>query len=180
MAKNDRAKLLLGVLILPSWLPVKSAWLNPIEPRWAHSKRAVAGPDRVLAAQHVSLGPRLPRRTPLRLEASCAADDVGPRPTPHISGRHGQYSLRLRDRTRVQVVGGHPLPGRRVTRFAAPPPSHSLESVGQSESTACTPCPRVSTSRREKRSSECPTRRRIGWSGNLPFGFRLPLPPNAS
>ena len=31
-------------------LPSKSPWLNPIEPRWAHGKRAVAEPERKLTA----------------------------------------------------------------------------------------------------------------------------------
>ena len=34
-------------------LPVKSPWLNPIEPKWAHGKRAVAEPERLLTAQEV-------------------------------------------------------------------------------------------------------------------------------
>ena len=29
-------------------LPTKSPWLNPIEPKWVHSKRAVADPTRWL------------------------------------------------------------------------------------------------------------------------------------
>jgi transposase len=31
-------------------LPVKSPWLNPIEPRWVHAKRAVGEPDGELTA----------------------------------------------------------------------------------------------------------------------------------
>ena len=31
-------------------LPSKSPWLNPIEPKWVHGKRAVAEPDRLLSA----------------------------------------------------------------------------------------------------------------------------------
>jgi hypothetical protein len=34
-------------------LPSKSPWLNPIEPRWAHGKRAVAEPDRKLTGQEL-------------------------------------------------------------------------------------------------------------------------------
>ena len=30
-----------GVRILPFLLPVKSPWLNPIEPKWVHGKRAI-------------------------------------------------------------------------------------------------------------------------------------------
>jgi transposase len=37
-----------GVRLLVSCLPVKSPWLNPIEPKWLHSKKRVAEPDRVL------------------------------------------------------------------------------------------------------------------------------------
>ena len=39
-----------GVRIVASWLPVKSPWLNPIEPKWVHGKRAVSEPDRLLSA----------------------------------------------------------------------------------------------------------------------------------
>ena len=31
-------------------LPVKSPWLNPIEPKWVHGKRAVSDPERLLSA----------------------------------------------------------------------------------------------------------------------------------
>ena len=40
-----------GVRIIPCWLPVKSPWLNRIEPKWVHGKRAVVEPARVLTAQ---------------------------------------------------------------------------------------------------------------------------------
>jgi hypothetical protein len=30
-------------------LPVKSPWLNRIEPKWVHAKRAVVEPDRTLS-----------------------------------------------------------------------------------------------------------------------------------
>ena len=39
-----------GVRIVPCQLPSKSPWLNPIEPKWVHGKRAVVEPDRVLTA----------------------------------------------------------------------------------------------------------------------------------
>ena len=32
------------------WLPVQSPWLNPIEPKWLHGKRAIVEPERKLAA----------------------------------------------------------------------------------------------------------------------------------
>lgn len=40
-----------GGRIVPCWLPIKSPWLNPIEPKWVHGKRAVVEPARVLTAQ---------------------------------------------------------------------------------------------------------------------------------
>lgn len=36
------------------YLPVKSPWLNPIEPTWVHSKRAIIEPARLLSAQKVA------------------------------------------------------------------------------------------------------------------------------
>ena len=35
------------------FLPVKSSWLNPIEPKWAHGKKAIVQPQRLLAANEV-------------------------------------------------------------------------------------------------------------------------------
>jgi len=43
-----------GVRILPCYLPVKSPWLNPIEPKWVHGKRASVEPARLLTAQEVA------------------------------------------------------------------------------------------------------------------------------
>ncbi len=43
-----------GVRILACYLPVKSPWLNPIEPKWVHSKRAIVEPTRLLSAQEVA------------------------------------------------------------------------------------------------------------------------------
>ena len=34
-------------------LPVKAPWLNPIEPKWLHGKRAIVEPDRKLSADEV-------------------------------------------------------------------------------------------------------------------------------
>lgn len=42
-----------GVRILSCLLPVKSPWLNPIEPHWVHGKRAIVEPGRKLAALEV-------------------------------------------------------------------------------------------------------------------------------
>lgn len=39
-----------GVRILPCLLPTKSPWLNPIEPKWVHGKRAVLESEQILAA----------------------------------------------------------------------------------------------------------------------------------
>jgi transposase len=43
-----------GVRILPCYLPVKSPWLNPIEPQWVHGKRAIVEPARLLSAQELA------------------------------------------------------------------------------------------------------------------------------
>jgi len=42
-----------GCRLLVCRLPSKSPWLNPIEPRWAHGKRAVAEPARKLTGQEL-------------------------------------------------------------------------------------------------------------------------------
>ena len=43
-----------GVRILPCYLPTKSPWLNPIEPKWVHGKRVVVEPDGLLSAQQLA------------------------------------------------------------------------------------------------------------------------------
>jgi transposase len=43
-----------GVRILPLFLPTKSPWLNPIEPKWVHAKKAVVEPDGLLSAQQLA------------------------------------------------------------------------------------------------------------------------------
>jgi len=45
---NRQAKRGGGVRILVCRLPVKSPWLNRIEPHWVHAKRAIVEPDRTL------------------------------------------------------------------------------------------------------------------------------------
>lgn len=40
-----------GVRILPFFLPTKSPWLNPIEPKWVHGKRQVVEHDGLLSAR---------------------------------------------------------------------------------------------------------------------------------
>ncbi|MFQ3662448.1 transposase [Roseiflexus sp.] len=39
-----------GVRVVAYRLPTNSPWLNPMEPRWVHGKRAVLEPERVLSA----------------------------------------------------------------------------------------------------------------------------------
>ena len=53
--RNRRVKLQGGVRIVVCRLPVKSPWLNPIEPRWMHGKKAIVEPERVLTAQEVEV-----------------------------------------------------------------------------------------------------------------------------
>ena len=50
---NRKARAEGGVRIVACFLPVKSPWLNPIEPKWAHGKKAIVEPERLLAANEV-------------------------------------------------------------------------------------------------------------------------------
>jgi transposase len=50
---NRRVKREGGVRIVVCYLPSKSPWLNPIEPRWLHGKRAIVEPERLLTAAEV-------------------------------------------------------------------------------------------------------------------------------
>ncbi len=43
-----------GVRILPLFLPKQSPWLNPIEPKWVHGKRAVVEPNGWLSAKQLA------------------------------------------------------------------------------------------------------------------------------
>ena len=43
-----------GVRILPFFLPTKSPWLNPIEPKWVHARRAIVEPDGLLSAKELA------------------------------------------------------------------------------------------------------------------------------
>ena len=43
-----------GVRIVVCPLPVKSPWLNPIEPKWVHGKRRAVAPDRLLTARETA------------------------------------------------------------------------------------------------------------------------------
>ena len=42
-----------GVRIILCLLPVKSPWLNPIEPKWVHGKRAIVEPADLLTADQI-------------------------------------------------------------------------------------------------------------------------------
>ena len=42
-----------GVRLLACRLPSQSPWLNPIEPKWVHGKRAIVEPDRLLSAREI-------------------------------------------------------------------------------------------------------------------------------
>jgi hypothetical protein len=50
---NRTARVAGGVRVVACFLPVKSPWRNPIEPKWAHGKKAIVEPERLLAANEV-------------------------------------------------------------------------------------------------------------------------------
>jgi len=50
---NRQARAEGGVRIVACFLPTKSPWLNPIEPKWAHGKKAIVEPQRLLSANEV-------------------------------------------------------------------------------------------------------------------------------
>jgi hypothetical protein len=50
---NRRAKAEGGVRIVACFLPVKAPWLNAIEPKWVHGKRAIVEPDRPLTSEEI-------------------------------------------------------------------------------------------------------------------------------
>jgi transposase len=52
-AHNRQARREGGVRIVACYLPVKSPWLNAIEPKWVHGKKAIVEPDRKLTAREV-------------------------------------------------------------------------------------------------------------------------------
>jgi DDE superfamily endonuclease len=52
-AHNQAAHRTGGVKLVPCWLPIKSPWLNPIEPKWTHGKRRVVEPARLLTADEL-------------------------------------------------------------------------------------------------------------------------------
>ena len=50
---NRKARAEGGVRTVACFLPVKSPWLNPIEPKWAHGKKAIVEPEPLLAANEI-------------------------------------------------------------------------------------------------------------------------------
>ena len=50
---NQQAHRTGGVRIVPCFLPTKSPWRNPIEPKWVHAKRRVVAPARLLTAREL-------------------------------------------------------------------------------------------------------------------------------
>jgi DDE superfamily endonuclease len=42
-----------GIRIILCLLPIKSPWLNPIEPKWVHGKRAIVEPATLLSADQI-------------------------------------------------------------------------------------------------------------------------------
>jgi transposase len=43
-----------AVRIVACRLPIRSPWLNPIEPKWVHGKRRAVSPDRTLTARETA------------------------------------------------------------------------------------------------------------------------------
>jgi len=68
--QNRQARENGGVRIVTCCLPTKSPWLNNIEPKWIHGKRAIAEPERVLEPAEIT-------------ERACAYYDVPV--LPHLS-----------------------------------------------------------------------------------------------
>lgn len=52
-AHNRRVKAQGGCRLLVCRLPVKSPWLNPIEPKWVHGKKNTVDAERVLSAEEL-------------------------------------------------------------------------------------------------------------------------------
>jgi len=43
-----------GIRIVSCFLPVKSLWLNPIEPKWMHGKRWIVEPGQLLTTDEIA------------------------------------------------------------------------------------------------------------------------------
>jgi DDE superfamily endonuclease len=67
-AHNQHVKRNGGVRLLPGRWPVKSPWLNPLEPPGVHGQRAIVEPHRVLTAAEVVDS----------VDGDCATDHVAP------------------------------------------------------------------------------------------------------
>ena len=68
-----------GVRILPLFLPTQSPWLNPIEPKWVHGKRAVVEPNGLLSAEQ--LAERICAYYHCSYEAYLSLSDTNERPS---------------------------------------------------------------------------------------------------
>jgi transposase len=70
-AHNQRVQRAGGVRLVPCFLPTKSPWLNPIEPKWAHGKRRIVEPARLLTVteleERVCAAFACPRYAPLSI-----------------------------------------------------------------------------------------------------------------
>src|SRR5262245_54634460 len=65
---NRTVKLGGGCRLLMFRLPSKSPWLNPIEPKWVHGKRAVSEPVRILSGAELM--------QPICTYYNCALEDL--------------------------------------------------------------------------------------------------------
>lgn len=63
-----------GVRLVNYYLPIKSPWLNPIEPKWAHGQRRVVEPARLLTAAEL--------RTRVCTAFDCPEEDLLGSPVP--------------------------------------------------------------------------------------------------
>jgi DDE superfamily endonuclease len=52
-AHHQKVKQHGAIRLLTGRLPVKSPWLNPLEPQWGHGKHAIVEPARLLTAAQV-------------------------------------------------------------------------------------------------------------------------------
>jgi len=81
-----------GVRLLPCYLPIKSPWLNPIEPTWLHSKKRVVEPARLLSAAELAERvcasfrcPHHPHLIPPQKEVPLTIASKTPALSPHAS-----------------------------------------------------------------------------------------------
>jgi hypothetical protein len=62
-----------GVRVVPCPLPIRSPWLNPIEPKWVHGKKRIVEPARLLSAAELDA----------RVYEALAADPAAHLTMPH-------------------------------------------------------------------------------------------------